>query len=72
MSATRQPNWDAISAQLARSFPSTGIMTRPLTGDDSSWQWAIDTGKIKIPPPASSPTTAATARRAPRRGARRQ
>jgi len=71
MTARRQPNWDAVDAQLARSFPPTGIMSRPLTAGDSSLQWAIDTGKVKIPPPASSPTKAATAGRARRPAARR-
>ena len=74
MSATRQPNPDAIAHHLARSFPRTAIMSHPLTSGDSSWQWAIDTGKVKVKPPASSPArpTAAQARAAQaRRGARR-
>lgn len=59
--STRQPNPDAIAHHLARSFPRTAIMSHPLTGGDSSWQWAIDTGKVKVKPPARSPARPTTA-----------
>jgi len=59
MSAARRRRLDpdAVDALLAKTAPPADIKRHPLSSGDSSLQWAIDTGHIKIPPPSARSQT---------------